>query len=141
MKKRERRQEESGEQWVNSMCELLKGGVLAGFSAVLALLLCALLISMGVLREQWAQGAVLAVCVLGGFAGGIYSIRKIRSRSLLVGTGVGAILFLLLLTAGLLAYDTASLEQGEPAYSAPACAGERSPGYWEESPRKSGKDD
>ena len=72
MKKRERRQEESGEQWVNSMCELLKGGVLAGFSAVLALLLCALLISTGVLREQWAQGAVLAVCVLGGAVGGIY---------------------------------------------------------------------
>ena len=112
MKKRERRKEESGEQWVNSMCELLKGGVLAGFSAVLALLLCALLISTGVLREQWAQGAVLAVCVLGGAVGGIYSIKRIRSKSLLVGTGVGAILFLLLLTAGLLAYDTASLEQG-----------------------------
>ena len=97
MKKRERRQEESGEQWVNSMCELLKGGVLAGFSAVLALLLCALLISTGILREQWAQGAVLAVCVLGGAVGGIYSIKRIRSKSLLVGTGVGAILFLLLL--------------------------------------------
>ena len=89
MKKRERRQEESGEQWVNSMCELLKGGVLAGFSAVLALLLCALLISTGVLREQWAQGAVLAVCVLGGAVGGIYSIKRIRSKSLLGQGGAG----------------------------------------------------
>ena len=37
MKKRERRQEETGSQWINAMCELLKGGVLAGVVTIAAL--------------------------------------------------------------------------------------------------------
>ena len=56
--------------------------------------------------------AVLAVCVAGAFAGGMYTVRRLRTRTLLLGLGVGAVLFLLLLTAGLLAYDSASLENG-----------------------------
>ncbi len=112
MKKRDRHQEDPGRQWINTMCDLIKGGILAGVVAILALLLCAVLVSAGIMREQWMEGAVLAVCVLGSFAGGIYASGKIRRRTLLVGLGVGSVLFLLLLTAGLLAYDNASLEQG-----------------------------
>ena len=44
MKKKERRPEESGNQWLNTMCEVLKGGVLAGVASILALLLCAVLV-------------------------------------------------------------------------------------------------
>lgn len=112
MKKRERRQEETGSQWINAMCELLKGGVLAGVVTIAALLLCAVLVSVGAVREQWLEGAVLACCVVGAMAGGLYAVRRLYGRTLLTGAGVGMILFLLLLTAGLLAYDTASVEQG-----------------------------
>ena len=112
MKKRDRRQEDLGGTWLNTMCDLLKGGVLAGVVAILALLLCAVLVSAGMIRERWMDGAVLAVCVLGALAGGLYATRAVGSRTLLIGLGVGGVLFLLLLTAGLLAYDTASLEQG-----------------------------
>ena len=112
MKKQDRRQEEPGGQWIGSMCELLKGGVFAGLVAILALLVCAVLVSSGVLRERWMDGAVLAVCVAGALTGGLYAVRKIGRRTLLVGLGVGIVLFLLLLTAGLLAYDTASIEHG-----------------------------
>ena len=48
MKKKERRPEESGGQWLNAMCEVLKGGVLAGVTTILALLVCAVLVSTGV---------------------------------------------------------------------------------------------
>ena len=112
MRKRERRQEDPGSQWINAMCDLLKGGVLAGVVAILALLLCAGLVSAGLLRERWMEGTVLAVCVLGALSGGLYAARRIGRRTLLAGLGVGCVLFLLLLTAGLLAYDTASMEQG-----------------------------
>jgi len=112
MKKRDRRQEDLGGTWLNTMCDLLKGGVLAGVVAILALLLCAVLVSAGMIRERWMDGAVLAVCVLGALAGGLYAARAVGSRTLLIGLGVGGVLFLLLLTAGLLAYDNASLEQG-----------------------------
>ncbi len=112
MKKRDRKQEEAASPWINVMCEMLKGGVLAGVVAMAALLLCAALVSAGLLRESWMDGAVLAVCVTGAAVGGLYAVLKIRSRPLLAGPGVGIVLFLLLLTAGLLAYGTASLEQG-----------------------------
>ena len=112
MKKRDRRPEETGGQWIDALCDLLKGGALAGLAAILSLLLCAVLVSAGLLRERWMEGAVLAVCVLGAMTGGLYAARRIGRRTLLVGLVVGAVLFLLLLTAGLLAYDTASVDQG-----------------------------
>ena len=112
MKRRDKGQQDPGGAWINAMCELMKGGVLAGVVAIVTLLLCAVLVSAGLLRERWMEGAVLAVCVLGALAGGLYAVRAIGRRTLLVGLGVGAVLFLLLLTAGLLAYDTTSMEQG-----------------------------
>ena len=112
MKRREKRHPESENQWVNAMCELLKGGVAAGLVSILTLLLCAVMVSAGVLRERWMDGAVLACCVVGALIGGLVSVRSIWARTLLVGLAVGGILFLLLLTAGLLAFDTASIEHG-----------------------------
>ena len=112
MKRRERRQPETENQWVSAMCELLKGGVAAGLVAILTLLLCAVMVSAGLLRERWMEGAVLACCVAGALMGGLFSVRKIGSRTLLVGLSVGGILFLLLLTAGLLAFEEASIEHG-----------------------------
>ena len=112
MKKREKRQEEPASQWMDAMCELLKGGVLAGVVTLLVLLMCAVLVSMGALQERWMEGAVLACCVAGALTGGAYGVRRIGSRTLLVGLGVGVVLFLLLMTAGLLAFETASVEHG-----------------------------
>ena len=112
MKRREKRRPESENQWVNTMCELLKGGVAAGLTAILTLLLCAVLVSAGMLRERWMEGAVLASCVVGSWIGGLFAVRKIGARTLLVGLAVGGILFLLLLTAGLLAFETASIAHG-----------------------------
>lgn len=112
MKKRDRRQDDPGSVWINSMCDLMKGGVIAGVAAILLLLLCAVLVSTGFMREQWMEGVVLGCCVLGAFTGGYYCVRKIGRRTLLVGLGVGVVLFLLLLTAGFLAYENASVEQG-----------------------------
>ena len=65
MKKRERSTEELGGQWLNAMCDVLVGGALAGVTAVLALLLCAVLVSAGVMPVGAMYGAVLAVCILG----------------------------------------------------------------------------
>ena len=112
MKRREKRQEEPGKEWVSAMCVVLQGGALAGVTAILALLLCAVLVSAGIAAERWMQGMVLAVCVLGALAGGVYAGRKLGVRSLLSGVGVGTVLVLLLMTARLLAYEDASLERG-----------------------------
>lgn len=110
MKKRDKRQEEPG--WLFAMCEVLKGSVLAGVVTILALLLCAVLVSAGILSVGAMEGAVMAVCVLGSLAGGVYAVRRVKSSALLVGLGVGAVLFLLLLTAGLLVYDETTIANG-----------------------------
>ena len=112
MKKKERRPEELGSQWLNAMCEVLKGGVLAGVTTILALLVCSLMVSTGILPVEAMYGAVLACCVLGALVGGIYTVHQVSGRSLLVGGGVGAVLFLLLLTAGLIVYEGASIANG-----------------------------
>ena len=111
-KKQVKRREEPGSQWIGTACDVLKGGVLAGAAAAALLLLCAVPISAGVLRERWMPGMAPAVCVLGSLLGGLYAVRRVGRRTLPVGLGVGVVLFLLLLTAGMLAYDSASLEQG-----------------------------
>ena len=116
MRKRESgRRAEPGGDWVGGMCALLRGGALAGAACILALLLGAALISAGLVRERWMPGMVLASCVLGALVGGLSAGRRLGNSGLLSGLGVGGVLFLLLLTAGLLAYEDASLERGGAA--------------------------
>ena len=136
MKKRDRRQEDQGGvQWLNAMCEVLKGGVLAGVTAILSLLACAVLVSLGVLPVGGMKGAVLAVCVLGSLVGGAYGVKKVGTLPLL-GPGVGLVLFLLLLTAGLLVYDGASVEQGGAGILLACLCGGAIPGLLGRRPKK-----
>ena len=116
MKRRESgRRTEPGGDWVGAMCALLRGGALAGAACILTLLLGAVLISAGLARESWMPGMVLAACVLGALVGGLTTGCRLGGSGLLSGLGVGTVLFLLLLTAGLLVYEDASLERGGAA--------------------------
>ena len=112
MKKKERRPEELGAQWLNAMCDILIGGALAGVTSILALLICAVLVSIGAMPVGDMYGAVLAVCALGTLVGGSFAVHRGGGRSLPAGLGVGLVLFLLLLTAGLIAYEGASVANG-----------------------------
>ena len=51
-------------------------------------------------------------CVIGGFAGAMTAVRRCGSRALIVGLAVGAVFFLLLLTVGVLLFESMSLEAG-----------------------------
>lgn len=139
MKKKERRPEEPGSQWISAMCEVLKGGVLAGVTAILTLLACAVLISVGVLPVGGMYGAVLAVCVLGALTGGIFAVRKVGSWPLPAGLGVGLVLFLLLLTAGLIAYENAGLSNGGAGILCACLCGGAIPGLLARKPKKKRK--
>ena len=137
MKKRDRRQEEAaGGQWLNGMCEVLKGSVLAGVVTIASLLLCAVLVSAGMLPVHVMEGAVLTVCVLGALVGGAYAVRQVGTRTLLVGPGVGAVLFLLLLTAGLLVYDSASVANDGVGILCACLCGGAIPGILGRKPKK-----
>lgn len=136
MKKRDKRQEEGGNAWLNATCEILKGGVLAGIITIVSLLVCAILVSMGVLPVSAMEGAVLAVCVLGTLIGGVYAVGRSGGRRLLAGLGVGAVLFLLLLTAGLIAYEGASIANGGLGILCACLCGGAIPGILGRKPKK-----
>ena len=85
------------------------------------------------------EGGVLAVCVLGALAGGICAARRSGTRPLAAGLGVGAVLFLLLMTAGLIACEGASVANGASPSCAPACAAGPSPASWKKTQEKTQK--
>lgn len=111
-KRREKKPEETGTLWITGMGQLLLGGLAAALAALLALLLCSLLVSSGAIPERAMDRAVLAACVLGSLIGGLLAVRRIGRSTLLVGAGVGAILFLLLLLVGSLVFESASVSNG-----------------------------
>lgn len=113
MKQKGKRQAEHPAMgWLNAMCEILKGGIVALAVTLLILLVGACMISAGILSEGAMSGMVTAACVAGALLGGLLAVRWVGSRPLPVGLGTGLILFLLLLSIGLLLYDGASLAQG-----------------------------
>ena len=136
MKKRDRRPEESSGQWLNGMCDVLIGGVLAGVTAILLLLLCAVLVSVGIVPVSAMYETVLAACVLGALAGGICAVRRVSGRSLLAGLGTGGVLFLLLMTAGLIAYREASIANGGAGILCACLCGGAIPGLLARKPKK-----
>ena len=66
--KREKKREDPMAVWLSTMCRLLKGGALAAATAALGLLVCALLVSGGVVGEKLMGRGVLAICVVSSLA-------------------------------------------------------------------------
>ena len=93
--KREKKREDPMAVWLSTMCRLLKGGALAAATAALGLLVCALLVSGGVVGEKLMGRGVLAICVVSSLTGGLLAVRRLERGTLLAGLGVGVILFLL----------------------------------------------
>lgn len=111
MKKQEERQGRGNTGSAKELCALLKGGVLAAAVSIFVLLLCAVLGSMGILKEDLLDGCVLLSCVSGGLIGGLYAVKGVGRAALPVGLAAGGMLFLLLLTGSLIFYDGAGIEQ------------------------------
>lgn len=103
-------EEEQGAKLVRCMGGVLLGGALALAVCLLFLFLCSVGISSGWISDRLMVQCTLAGCALGGLAGGFCAARRCRSRTLLAGLGAGAVLFLLLLTIGLLFYPGMSVE-------------------------------
>ena len=91
---------------------ILLGGTGAFGLCVLLLLLTAIGISQGLLDAALRDQITVVVCVISSLFGGLFAVRQSPSRGLLIGLAVGAVLFLLQLTLGVLIYDTFSLENG-----------------------------
>lgn len=91
---------------------ILLGGVTAFLLCCVFLFLVSVGISEGYIGTNLQYQCTVVVCVLSSLFGGILAIRQCPSRGLLIGILVGAVLFLIQLSMGLLLYDTVSLEHG-----------------------------
>ena len=137
--KREKKPEDPGAVWLSTMCRLLKGGALAVVTAALGLVVCSLLVSGGVMGERLIGRGVLAICVVSSLAGGLLAVHRLERGTLLAGLGVGGILFLLLLTAGFLLYEDASISNGGVPILIACCCGGAIAGVLCGRPRKKRK--
>lgn len=105
-------EEDQGTRLVRAMTNILLGGVVALAVCFMFLFLCSIGISGGWLQEGLMYQMAVVSCVIGGFAGAMTAVRRCGSRALIVGLAVGAVFFLLLLTVGVLLFESMSLEAG-----------------------------
>ncbi|MBP3521874.1 MAG: TIGR04086 family membrane protein [Oscillospiraceae bacterium] len=91
---------------------ILLGGLTAFLMCTVLLFLVSVGISEGLISMSLQYRLTVVICVLSSFLGGIMVVRQCPGRDLLVGIAVGAVLFLIQLSVGLVLYDTFSLENG-----------------------------
>ena len=100
-----RKAEAPGSGAVQTVTAVVLGGLLALGVALFVLLLGAVAVSNGILKEDAAAQVTAAACVVGCFAGGLLACARCGSRRLLTGLAVGAVCCLLILAVGLLMGD------------------------------------
>jgi len=89
------------------------GGIGIGLIVGLGILgVAAVAISGGVLSGSEELRLAIIAGFIGGLIGALWAIRKCRARGLLVGAAVGAGIFLIYLTAGIVLFGNGTMEQG-----------------------------
>ena len=109
------KEEDQGTRGLRVLCHILAGAAIALFSSILLLFFVSMAVSGGWLRESLMPQLTVAVCVLSGIIGGMTTVKRHRTRGLLLGVGVGGCFFLLLTTIGFLCFDGMSVENGGAA--------------------------
>ncbi len=116
--------EEQGAWALRCMTQVLIGAGIGALVGLLFLFVCAVLISGGHLSQDHTGALSVCACVLGSLTGGTVAVSRCKGRSLIVGLLTGAVLFLILLTAGLLLYRAAAIEErGLPLVCGCLCGG------------------
>lgn len=105
-------EEDQSAKLIRYMVGVLLGGVVALAACFVLLLLASVGISSGRLAQEHMDQITIVACVVGSFLGAMTAIKRCGARTLIVGLAVGAVLFLLLLTGGVLLYHTTALEAG-----------------------------
>lgn len=117
---RKREKVEQVSAWPAIVLDLLRGGGLGAAVSCAVLGVAAFLIYFGLMGDGKADSAVVAACLLGGFVGGMFVVRRVKRAPLPLGLGTGGVLFLVLFAAGALAYDV-ELQLTSAGVTACAC--------------------
>lgn len=104
-----RKTEARGANAVEMTAAAVLGGLLALGVAMLVLLLGAVAVSNGILKQDVTPQITALACVLGGLCGGVLTCLRWKARYLPGGLAAGLVCFLLILAVGLLSGDDFSL--------------------------------
>lgn len=104
-----RKAEAQGANAMQMTAAVALGGLFALGVELMVLLLGAIAVSQGILKEEAAPQLTAAACVLGCFFGGLLACTRWKSRRLAAGLAAGAVCYLLLLAVGLLMSGGAEL--------------------------------
>ena len=88
---------------------VMLGGLLALGVALMVLLVGAIAVSGGILKEDSSAQVTAAACVAGCFVGGLLACTRCASRRLPAGLAVGGVCCLLIVAVGLLMGDELQL--------------------------------
>ena len=116
-------EEDQGAKAVRYMVSVIMGGICALVVCLLFLLAVSACISKGLLDMGLIYQLTLVGCVLGSFAGGRMAVRRCGARALIVGLCAGLVLFLLLLTIGVIGFHAAPESGGIGLLCASLCGG------------------
>lgn len=106
-----KREEDQSTRLIRCGLGILLGGIMALAICCLFLLGASVAISSGVGGEELMYQLTIVGCVLGGFGGGLFAVKRLGG-ALLTGLAVGGVLFLLLLTIGALFFESMELDTG-----------------------------
>jgi putative membrane protein (TIGR04086 family) len=105
-------EEDQGVRLMRMTTGVLLGGVISLAVCIAVLFLCSIGICNGWIPERLMGQYTVIGCALGGLIGGGVAVRRCGSGPLLAGLAAGAVLFLLLLTVGVLLLHNTSIENG-----------------------------
>ncbi len=105
-------EEEQGAKLVRCALGIVIGGVAALLACMVFLLAASLGIARGLLGEGLMYQLTVVGCVVGSFIGGSMAVRRCGTRGVLVGLATGSVLFLLLLTVGVLFFQSMTPQSG-----------------------------
>ena len=131
-----KREEDQGTKLVRYVLDVLLGGAVALLSCFIFLFIASFAISRGWLGEDIMYQLTIVGCVVGAFIGGAVAVGRSRSRTLIVGLLVGVVLFLLMLTVGLLFYNSIAPEEGGLGLLCGALCGGAAAGILSGKPKK-----
>ena len=100
-----RKAEAQGGVGVQAVTAVMLGGLLALGVAMMVLLLGAVAVSNGILKEDATAQVTAAACVAGCFVGGLLACTRCESKRLPAGLAVGGVCCLLIAAVGLLMGD------------------------------------
>ena len=103
-------EEDQAAKLIQMMGSILLGGMAALAVSLFILFLCSICISAGLLSNRAMMQYTVAGCVIGGFAGGLFAVARVRAKTLLIGLGAACIQFFLILTIGFLFFTKSSIE-------------------------------